>query len=129
MMGKGEGQRELSHFDFRPLSSHSDGLAFLGTRENRDKTVTAFMAMDLRAQMSTVVILPTKSVRRYALTEFKRCRQGACGPSGGRRAFHQGSCESVCFRDWNVVQGVDHQDDAASRTDLLGDIHRGAPVP
>lgn len=54
------------------------GVAFLGARENRDKSVTVITAIDPRAQMSVAVALPTKSANRHALT-LKRFIRGAGG--------------------------------------------------
>lgn len=45
---------------------------FLGTKEDKNKLVTLFTAIDVRTQMSMACVVPSKSVNRYALTEFER---------------------------------------------------------
>lgn len=44
----------------------------MGAKEHREKSVTLLTGIDSRAQMAMAVILPSKSVNRYTLTEFKR---------------------------------------------------------
>ena len=46
--------------------------AFMSTKEQPGTAITIFTGVDVRKQMAMAVPVPSKSVNRYGLTEFKR---------------------------------------------------------